>query len=238
MVDRNRTYDPDLSPDRYYNKQVRAHLIYSDLEDAKTIARKMTNAWVSVFAKFFNQVHADLSWQAGVKSMMSAGMKGGLAVRYANYFLSSYLFTGKVSYEAYKSKVSKEIFSEPVIIYLASITSCTTIKNKDVETFLVSQNPKLSKELTNLCPELRYDYYRDLDFTGSFDSAFAQYQMPEIPRSFLYYYVSGISAQKQSTSGSQGGEASSPEGASVVSVNPNNVVEELRAVVHKFAYGR
>lgn len=233
MVDRRTNYTPGTSDSKYYEKQVRIHTIYSDLEDAKKIATEMLDNWKSTFVRFYNFVHANTQWFDAVRSIGSSGPKGAI-VRVANYVLSNYLFTGRQTYDGLLLKATRYIPNENKAKYLITITICTAIKQPDVTQFLTNVNRLLLLELSNECPRLAYNYALDEPLIDTFENLLRQHPMPTVPRSYLYYMVTGISTPKQTTQGSQGGEAIEPATPSFIPSSPENAVKSLSEVLASF----
>jgi len=215
MVSRNRQYD-DSSDDRYYIKQVSIHLGYSSLEDAQRVAGNMLKMWKSVFVEIYHALHNNDKFLKFTESMGSSLPKGAI-IRYANYILENYLFTGRVSYDSIIGKLVKNTVKENSAKLLFIYTVCSAMDISLVNAYMAKYNPDLAKVLNENCSKLPSNPFvagaESADVFTTIEDALRTYKPINVPRSKLYYIASGISTIKPTISGTQGGVATAPSGA-------------------------
>lgn len=226
MASRRAIQDPYTTEERYYLKQVRVHSIYSDLEDAKKVAEGMTRAWKSIFLELYSYVHNNPNWKRAMSSCM-ASAQIGIAVRYANYVLANYLFTGRISYDGFIQKLTSLSIPEEVASYIFTTTVCTALGVNYVKSFLTYVRPDLAGALVENCPKLSYEFSTDKYLLDTFASIYRQYPLPVVPRSIMYYIITEISVPRQVLAGSKGGEAMQPSLPSFVPISSNQIVNDI-----------
>ncbi|MEM0071235.1 MULTISPECIES: hypothetical protein [Thermoprotei] len=228
MVSRNRTYTSD-SDSQYRKKMVRQNLAYLRYEDAVANAEAKLANWKAVFVELYHAVHANPLFIDAMKYVSSGAYKG-VVTRYANYFLANVLFTGRVSVQYFLSKLVSQGLSEDSANIIAGATACASITIPSVKSFIATLNPMLSSALVSACSSIPAgDPYANLSGYQNVVNALEQNPMPNVPRSYLYYVISGITTQA-TTGGSAGGEASSPSFVPVP-VSPSSASQGLEAII-------
>lgn len=226
MVDRRTTYLEGTSDQMYYMKMVSMRLGYAGLEDARKMASYMLTNWKNIFVSFYNELHKSHKITDSLKSLASAGVKGA-GIRYINYYLEDWLLTGRVTYQPAVTKVNKAVPNPDVAKYLAVVTACASMDVGTISKYYLQVNPNLAKALSDNCPKLSYNFTTDMTDHASelsaLENAFIAYGMVNVPRSYVYYYLTGLARQNNGIQGTQGGEVTSPSGATPVPVSPDRV---------------
>ncbi len=228
MVNRNKTYDI-TSDQRYYIKQVAAHLAYSDLKDAKKVANAMLQVWKSQFVEVYHAFHASTLLQ-NAASLFSNVAKSAV-MRYANYILKNMILTGVNPYPSIRSKLESQGIAPAYADVLIACSVCAAYSVPIIKGFIAQYNPDLANELTPACASLPLKPTPDSPEIANVINAVASHPMPSLARSTFYYYYRGLTQYSNVTDGSFGGEQHTTPTVSVLPAGPASSSDDLTKIL-------